>query len=471
MVEKTILLVDEDKEFCGILSKILKDKGYSIFSAGEGMQALNLLKKIHPALVLLDSGIIRKNGMPIIEEMKEIDANLIIITTSRNLEEDRRTFKFDAYDYLIKPFINHKQLIHLITRALQNVNSNKEIDLPGKESIEQYTNIVGKSTLINEVFKQIKTVANTNLTVILQGESGTGKELIAREIHRMSMKKDKPFVPIDCGAIPESLFESELFGYDKGAFTGADKCKSGKFELANGGTILLDEITNLSTSAQGKFLRAVEERKILHLGGKTDINVNLRIIVATNANLFDEVKKGNFRHDLYFRFNEFMINIPTLRERKDDIPLLCQYFLKQLNNELCINVCGVSSEAEKLIMGYDWPGNIRELRNVIRRAAILTESNLIMKEHLPSEIVYNSHLPNLHTIESQSINHYVYEILENGSTLCKMKDIIVKEFEQKAIMEALKKAKNNKTIAAKLLKIDRKTLYSKLLSIDFGKAS
>lgn len=344
-------------------------------------------------------------------------------------------------------------------------------DIKIEELVKQDANIIGKSILINVVFKQIKAVAKTNLTVVLQGESGTGKELVAREIHRTSKNKNKPFVAVDCGAIPDTLFESEFFGYDKGAFTGADNRKPGKFEITNGGTIFLDEITNLSTVAQGKFLRVVEERKIQHLGGKVDIDVNVRIIVATNTNLFDVVKKGNFRHDLYHRLNEFVINVPPLRERKDDIPLLIQYFLRQANVELGKNISGVSSEAEKSIMDYDWPGNIRELRNVTRRAAILTESDFIMKKHLPSEIANYSHLPIPQITKTQNSNHYVNKILENGSTLFEMNDIIVKEFEQEAIMEALKKAKNNKTIAAKLLKIDRKTLYSKLMNMDSDSAS
>jgi two-component system response regulator HydG len=473
MDDKTILLVDDDAELCGALFQILRDEGYNVISTGESLQAINILKQTHPDLILLDSNISGNNSMELIKEMKKIDQNVIIIitATSGNIEEVVRIIKLGAYDYLIKPFRDFKQLILLIKRAFQNVSLTKEIDSTKEELGEEDTKIIGRSIFMNEVFANVKAVAKTNLTVVLQGESGTGKELVAREIHRKSKNKNKPFVAVDCGAIPDTLFESEFFGYDKGAFTGADNCKPGKFEITNGGTIFLDEITNLSTVAQGKFLRVVEERKIQHLGGKADINIDVRIIVATNANLIDIVKKGNFRHDLYHRLNEFIINIPPLIARKDDIFLLTQYFLEQANVELGKNIKGVSSDAEKLIMDYDWPGNVRELRNVIRRAAILTESDFIMKEHLPSEIAYNFHLPIAQISKTQNNNCRLHEILENGSTLFEMNDIIVKEFEQEAIMEALKKAKNNKTNAAKLLKIDRKTLYSKLMNMNVNNTS
>ncbi|MBU2445891.1 MAG: sigma-54 dependent transcriptional regulator [Bacteroidetes bacterium] len=477
MDNKTILLVDDDTELCGTLSQILRDEGYNVISSGDSLQAINILKQTHPDLILLDSHISGNNGTELIKEMKKIDQDVIIImtATSGSIEEVVRIIKLGAYDYLIKPFRDFKRLILLIKKALQTLNEKVNFIQIGfnKKDIK----IIGKSILINDVFEQIQAIAKTNITVVLQGESGTGKELVAREIHRTSKYKNKPFVTIDCGAIPDTLFESEFFGYDKGAFTGADNCKLGKFEIKNGGTIFLDEINNLTTVAQGKFLRAIEERKIQHLGGRADIDVDVRIIVATNTNLFDEVKKGNFRHDLYYRLNEFVIDVPPLRARKDDISLLTQYFLEQANVELGKNIKGVFSDAEKLIMDYDWPGNIRELRNVIRRAVILTESDFIMKEHLPSEIAYNSHLPTRQpTLEqqgglvqiskTQNNNCRLHEILENGSTLFEMNDIIVKEFEQEAIMEALKRAKNNKTIAAKLLKIDRKTLYSKLMNMN-----
>ncbi len=383
--------------------------------------------------------------------MKNIDKEVIIImlTAYGDVKGAVEAMRLGAFNYITKPF-NNEELALIIKNALRTQYLSKEVEvlrrrLGEKIAIEE---VMGDSPAIKQVLKQVDIIAPTNMTVILQGESGTGKELISQMIHQKSLRKDKPFVAVDCGAIPETLVESELFGYEKGAFTGADERKDGKFEQANGGTLLLDEITNLSDNMQMKFLRVIQERKLQHLGGRKDIKMDVRIIVATNTNLYETAKAGKFRDDLFHRLNEFHINLPPLRERKEDIPVLAKYFLDEANQELNKKIKGFCGEAMKFFLSYNWPGNVRELKNLIKRAVLLSDSEYISSSHLS--------LNNIACLENKPDSNDGLNSFEDAS----------KAFQRDLIKNALEKAEGNKIKAAKILQINRKALYRKMKSLN-----
>lgn len=449
----TILIVDDDKDTQFILSSILKNERYKTIIAGDGNRALKEVKKRALNLVLLDIKLPGMDGMKVLEEMKKIDKDLIIImlTAYGDVKGAVKAMKLGAFDYITKPFYN-EELVLIIKKALQSQHLSKEVESLRKKLGEKtgIENIIGENLKIKQILNQIKVVAPTNMTVILQGESGTGKEIVARIIHKQSLRKDKPFIAIDCGTIPETLVESELFGYDKGAFTGADAKKEGEFEKANGGTILLDEITNLPKAAQAKLLRVIQEKKLQHLGGRRHIKIDVRIIVATNIKLSEAVRQGKFRADLFHRLNEFQLDLPPLRERKDDIPILAEYFLNEANKELTKKIKGFSAEAMKSLLNYQWSGNVRELKNLVRRAVLLAESNYVT----PAQLLLNNTSP------AKRLNFE--QDLEKGISLREAVKKVTKQTEEEMIKQALAKAGGNKTKAAKTLKIDRMTLYSKI---------
>ena len=318
---------------------------------------------------------------------------------------------------------------------------------------------MGKSPEITKVLKQVELIAPTDMSVIIQGKSGTGKEVIANLIHQKSDRKSSPFIPIDCGAIPDTLVESELFGYEKGAFTGATANKRGKFEVASEGTLLLDEVANLPPAAQAKLLRVLQEKKIQRVGSTKPINIDVRIIVATNLNLSDAVKEGKFRDDLFHRLNEFKIVLPLLRERKDDIPVLAEQFLKESNIELKKDIQGFTKEALKLLLAYSWPGNVRELKHVVKRAVLLEENDNITPEVLKLEITPQP------TSYKESLDNYFQMIFKEGFTLSAITSKVSNEMEREIIKKILVKVKYNKSKAARILGIDRNTLYSKLKNL------
>ena len=447
---ETILIVDDNKDMQYILSSILKNEGYETLTVGDGKQALDVLNKKSPDLVLLDMKLPGIDGIQILKKMKQIDNDLIVIilTAYGDVKGAVRAMKLGAFDYIIKPFDN-EEIVLVIKKALQTQYLSKEVDslrkrLGEKKVIEK---AMGESSQIKHVLNQIKIVAPTNMTVVLQGESGTGKELIAHMIHQESPRKYKPFIAIDCGAIPETLIESTLFGYEKGAFTGADAQKEGEFEQANGGTLFLDEIANFSDGMQMKLLRVIQERKLRHLSGKKNIKIDVRIIVATNVDLYDAVKQGKFRLDLFHRINEFHIILPTLSERKDDIHVLAKYFLNEANNELAKNIKGFSSDAMKLLLNYYWPGNVRELRNIVRRAVLLTES-----DYIPADLIFTNDIK-----KSQSEIDLTGELKKGVSF-----EDITKRVEKDLVKNAIEQAGGNKVQAAKILQINRKALYRKI---------
>ena len=451
-----ILIVDDNADLRFNLSSILKDDSYDVAAVADGKAALKAVQNNSPNLVLLDIRLPEMDGIKILEKAKKIDKDLIIImlTAYADVKDAVKAMKLGAYDYITKPFDN-EELILIIKRALQTQYLSKEVESLrerlGEKTVTE--EMMGGSKQIKQVLNQVKIIAPTNMTVIIQGESGTGKELIANMIHENSLRKDKPFVAIDCGAIPETLVESELFGYEKGAFTGADDRKEGKFEQVNGGTLFLDEITNLPNSTQVKLLRVIQERKLQHLGGKKDIKVDVRIIVATNINLSEAVKAGRLRNDLFYRLNEFQIELPRLQERRDDIPILAKFFLREANQDLNKKVEGISSETMRMLLNYHWPGNVRQLKNVIKKAVLLCDSNLINLAHISLDNVGSSN-------ENKDFIPQVE--LEEDVSLHEMTKKATRQLEQDIIKQALIKAGGNKTKTAKILKIDRMTLYSKL---------
>ena len=447
-----ILIVDDEKNMRLILNKILSKEGYEIYQAENGKQALKEVKKSSPDLVLLDLKLPDINGIEVLEKIKQHDNSIIVIilTAYGDIKNAVEAMKLGAYDYLKKPFDN-EEMILVIKKALDNLRLSREVKLLRDRLDEKISikEMMGESVPIRKVLKMVEMVAPTNMTVFLEGKTGTGKELISRLIHQKSNRRNKPFIAVDCGAIPESLFESELFGYEKGAFTGAVSTHIGKFEQANKGTLFLDEINNLPLNLQSKFLRAIEEKTIQRLGCKGDIQIDVRIIVASNINIIEEVNKKTFRDDLFYRLNEFKIDIPTLEERRDDIPTLSNYFLKEANLEMKKNILGISKDAMSALISYNWLGNVRELKNVIKRAVLLSHNGYITKDNL---ILLSSNSV------SQKEEWNVKNLIKDGKTLDKM----IEKFEIEIIIEILKETNGNKTKAAKMLGLSRYTLYRKL---------
>uniref|UniRef100_A0A0A8KXR2 Transcriptional regulatory protein ZraR n=1 Tax=wastewater metagenome TaxID=527639 RepID=A0A0A8KXR2_9ZZZZ len=440
-----ILIVDDNKDMQFNLTSILEDEHYSVECAGDGREAIDKVKEFEPDIVLLDIRLPEIDGLKVLEEIKYFkkEIQVIMLTAFGDIKSAVKSMRLGAFDYVTKPF-DTEELLLIISKALESLNLNKEV-ISLRERLTQKNvldKVIGESESFKKVLEEIKIVAPTNMTVVIQGDSGTGKEGIAMLINEMSSRRDKPLVAIDCGAIPDSLVESELFGHEKGAFTGADKTKMGKFEEANFGTLYFDELTNLSMANQMKLFRVLQERKFQRVGGNKTIEVDVRIIVASSKKLLDCVSEGTFRKELYYRLIEFQINLPTLKERKDDIPLLAESFLRQSAADFNRTVSGFSDEAMNILMNYDWPGNIRELKNTIRRSVLTARNSIIHSNEI--------HIESISGVESKKIDFL------NSS-----------EEEQKEILiSTLQKNHGNKIKTAEILGINRKTLYRKLLYFD-----
>ncbi len=458
-----ILVVDDLEDMRVLLTGVLKKDGYKITLADGGLSAVELFRKELSDAVIMDIKMPGVDGIEAMKRMKKIAPTvpIILMTAHGNVSTAVHAVKSGAYDYVTKPFDNEKILI-ILKNALAELKLKREVNaLRADDKGEALLfALMGSSDEIRKVYSQVNRVAPTNFTVILYGETGSGKELIARAIHNQSSRGENKIVTIDCGAIPENLLESELFGYEKGAFTGAEKRKEGYVELASGSTLFLDEIGNLSLQMQGKLLRAIEEKRIKRLGGKDDIEINVRIIVAGNKKLGELVKTGGFREDLFHRLNEFAIEIPALRNRRRDIIHLSRRFLNEINVELNKNVSGFSTSAIESLFNYKWPGNVRELKNVIRKAVLLCSDNaaieaddlLIIKSKL------KNNLPD--TRKEQSIDTKI----ENYDDLS-LKDIVknnISKIEKDIITDVLKRTGGNKSKAARMLKIDYKTMHYKI---------
>lgn len=454
-MNKSILIVEDEKDVRDTMIDLLSEAGFDVEGAKDGEEAIEKVRETSFNIVITDLKMPRGDGLNVLEQVKNIDKQTIVIicTGFATVDTAVKAMKLGAFEYITKP-IKIEELKLVIERALDYQRLQTENIFLQRQLKTKYKfkHLIGDSTLMQGVFELIEKIAATNSTVLICGESGTGKELVARAIHYNSDRKDEPMVPVNCGAIPEDLLESELFGYEKGAFTGAVKTRMGRFELASGGTIFLDEIGDMSPSLQVKVLRVLQEHEFERLGGVKSIKVDIRIIAATHRDLEKRVKEGSFREDLYYRLNVIPLYLPPLRERRSDIPLLIQHFIEKFNSEKKQHIVGISPDVINCFMEYHWPGNVRELENLIERLVILKGKGTITKADLPEKIVGSGSGDRLHSVA----------IPDSGISFNKA----VSDFEKELILQALKKTKWVKNRAAHLLQLKRTTLVEKMKKIN-----
>ena len=452
-----IHIIDDEPIIHEVLGDLLSSEGYEVENSSSGEEALDKHSSQSFELVLLDLLLPGIDGIEVLKRLKKIDPNavIIIITAFASVESAISAMKIGAYDYIQKPF-KHDELLITVKRAIEHRKLQEEnIRLKGELQRKfSFENIIGKSEVMKTVFETVKASAPTRSTILLQGESGTGKELVARAIHQNSDRKNSPFVVVNSGSLPPDLLESHLFGHVKGAFTGAVSSKKGLFEAAEKGTIFFDEISSLNMETQSKLLRVMQDREFMRLGGTKTIRVDVRVIAATNADLEEQISEKKFREDLFYRLNVIKIELPLLKERKEDIPLLIKHFLDKYGKENKKEILGVTEDVMERLISYDWPGNIRELENLIERAVVLTKSKLISRESLPPFLL----APQEETRAVASINNEL-NLKENIQT-----------FQKKAIITALKQAKGIQKKAANLLGVKPTTLNEmiKRLNIDIS---
>jgi len=446
-MKPAILVVDDDEVMRQTLSDVLRKRGYAVSTAETGGQTISSIKKQLFDLILLDIRLPDMDGLDVLKRIKEIESDLMVIvmTAYSDVQTAVMAIKSGAYDYIDKPF-ELEELKILIKKALETQSLKNEIRRLQRQGGERHQDIeiFGNSPLIKNVIELIEMISQTPRTsVLIQGESGTGKELAANAIHYRSKRGNNPLMKINCSAIPENLLETELFGYEKGAFTDAKAMKKGLFELTNGGTVFLDEISEMKSYLQTKLLRVLENQSFMRVGGEREISVDVRIIAATNKNLSALVNAGQFRKDLYYRLKVMVIEMPPLRERKEDILLLANLFIEENNKELGKSVTGISGAAREYLINYAWPGNVRELKNIIERAMILSNGNEIFPDHLPIEL-RKSQLDDI------------------GDRTSDVADLTLETIEKKHIKDVLMMMDGNKSRAARMLGISRSTLREKL---------
>lgn len=439
----TILVIDDEKNIREGLAMALEDEGYDVLTANDGKTGLQTALSEETDLLITDLKMPGLSGEELLRQVisKKPGVPVIVLTGHGTVETAVEAMRIGAYDFLTKP-LDLDHLFLLVKRALQNrelVLRHREL-LHEMEKKQSFENIIGKSAIMEKVFQDIKKVAPAKASVLITGETGVGKELIARAIHNLSGRKDKPFVQVHCASFAESLLESELFGHEKGAFTGAIQRTRGRFEAANGGTLMLDEIGEINQLIQVKLLRVLQEKKFERVGGNETLNVDVRIIAATNRNLEEEIKKGNFREDLYFRLNVVHIHVPALRERKEDIPLLVTSFIKEFAEENNKTISGIEQHARNAIYNYDWPGNIRQLQNCIQSAVVMTPDDMIHFDDLPVALREK----------------------EEASSIIIPVGVNMQEAEKQVILQTLANQNGNKTKTAEILGIGRRTLHRKL---------
>ncbi len=449
-----ILVVDDEKRICSSLKGILEDEGYKVRAMHDGPTALKDIKSQLPDLIVLDLWMPGIDGLQVLEIVKRQHPNLpvIVISGHGNIETAVKAAKLGAYDFLEKPLSLEKTLI-MVERALDQQRLLQE-NLDLRQRFERKYEMIGKSHAMQEIREKIATAAPTNGRVLIYGENGTGKELVARALHRQSLRADKPFVEVNCAAIPQELIESELFGHEKGSFTGATSKKRGKFELADEGTLFLDEIGDMSLATQSKVLRVLQEQQFERVGGSEVLEADFRIFAASNKSLEQEIEDGNFREDLYYRLNVIPIHVLPLRERREDIPLLITHFLQEFSLENGRRIKTFARDAINLLMSYTWPGNIRELKNVSERLVIMVSSDVIRAEHIPGSILGGGRR---RTVSDFSFNG-PWKPLKDARNV----------FEKKYILQCLKAHNNNITKTAQTLGIERTYLHKKIRMYNEG---
>ncbi|KHF38458.1 sigma-54-dependent transcriptional regulator [Halalkalibacter okhensis] len=444
---KRIIVIDDEASICSSLEFALEDQ-YDVVTTTNPHEGLKWIEEDKHDLCLLDLKIGRVDGLEVLKNIKEVSPKtvVIMITAYGTIATSVRALQEGAYSYLTKP-INIEELYSIIEQALHYQRLNDQVDFLSQELEKKYSfeGIIGKSESMASVFHLINKVKEVDSNVLIVGESGTGKELVARALHFSGKRKKSHFEVVNCAAIPDQLLESELFGYDKGAFTGAVSSKEGKFQLANGGTIFLDEIGDMPLSLQAKLLRVLQEKVVTKLGSNKEINLDVRVIAATNKNLEEAVKNGEFREDLYFRLDVIKIPLPPLRDRKEDIPFLIQHFIKQFNAEMNKEVQGLTKEANRVLLNYDYPGNIRELSNIIESSMVLADDEFIEILDLPQQVRSND------TFERK-----------DGVTLIDFVGIPLKEMEKQFILATLEENNGHRKNTARMLKISERGLRDKL---------
>ncbi len=444
MSKARILIVDDEESTRELFAELLQRWGYDVDQTADGHGALKLAAETHPDVIISDLVMPKLDGLALVRALREEqpDTPVVIITGKGTIDAAVEAVREGVFDFVEKP-LDPARLKVILTRALEKKETLHEMQVLRRRigAMESGVGLVGNSPPMRKAMELVEKVAPSKASVVITGQSGTGKEMVARAIHQLSPRRDKPFIAINCSAIPTSLMESELFGHERGAFTGADQRRLGCWELADGGTLFLDEVGEIPVELQSKFLRVLEEERLRRLGGKSEITVDVRVISATNKDLKEEIKVQKFREDLYFRLNVFHINLAPLKERHDDIPLLVQHFIDRFSREGGKKLQGVSPEAMELLCGYAWPGNIRELRNTLERAVILCGTGIIEPEHLPGELASGG-------------GESAYLKLPHGLPL--------REIEKEYLLASLSRLQNNKARTAQALGISEKTLYNKL---------
>ena len=445
-LSETILVADDDQYIQEVLGDRLESLGYRVLKVADGKRALEVIEREEPQMMFLDIEMPGMKGLDVLREMRrqEKDFPVVMITAYGSIDLAVEAMKQGAYDFIAKPFkASHIALV--VEKAMERQRLRREKEVLSQEVDKRYRLVAGTSAKLNEVINCAKKAAASKSTILLLGESGTGKELFARAIHNWSERKDRPFIAINCVGLSKELLESELFGYEKGAFTGANQLKRGKIELANGGTVFLDEAGDISEELQTKLLRFLQEREFERVGGTQLIRVDVRIIAATNRNLEAAVKAGHFRADLYYRLNVVPISLPPLRERKEDVPPLAQFFMQRFSSESNKNFTDISQEAMEALIGYDWPGNVRELANVIERAVVLGQSPIIQVEDLSPGIVAAEA-----EVDTRSAPISYHESVD--------------EYRHEVIVNALAQTAGNRAAAARLLGLQRSYLLKLMKS-------
>jgi DNA-binding NtrC family response regulator len=456
MAREKILIVEDEEHARTGLAELVESWGYTTETAEDGRDAMEKIPSFAPSIVITDLRMPRLDGLGLLQELGDHPQSIavVMLTGQGDVEVAVTAMKSGAYDFIEKP-VDAARLRNILINAVRQHGTERELEVTRRKLRDAGVlgSLVGTSKKMQEIFRLIEMVAPSTASVLITGESGTGKEMVARTIHDLSPRKGKPFVAINCAAIPESLIESEIFGHEKGAFTGALERRTGCFELAEGGTLLLDEIGEMPVATQAKLLRVLEDRKLRRLGSKSETSIDVRVLAATNKVPEEAVASGQLRNDLYYRLNVFNIHMPPLRDHKDDLPELVQYLLQDMNSKHGRNVSGITDEVAKAFQNHAWPGNVRELRNTLERAVIVCESRLVEPKHLPPG--FGNVIPRPPVQEANGIR------LGVGTT--------VEEAERLLILKTLESTNNNKTKAAEILGISLKTLHNKLK--EYGQSS